>query len=76
MRSTIWIGGLVALVLPFAVANAQEAPDDDDDDVRHVGKVHNRLRAAEAREQYFLEQPFDDAARRYARACADSDRDR
>lgn len=69
MRSTIWIGGLVALVLPFAAAYAQEAADDDDDDgVRHVGKIHNRLRAAEAREQYFLEQPFDDAARRYARA--------
>ncbi len=68
MRSTIWIGGLVALVLPLAAAHAQAVADDDDDDIRHVGKVHNRLRAAEAREQYFLEQPFDDAARRYAKA--------
>lgn len=69
MRSTFWIGGLVALVLPFAAAHAQQAADGDDDDgVRHVGKIHNRLRAAEAREQYFLEQPFDDAARRYAKA--------
>ena len=69
MRSTFWIGGLVALVLPFAAANAQQVADDDDDDgVRHVGKIHNRLRAAEARQQYFLEQPFDDASRRYALA--------
>ena len=68
MRSTIWIGGLFALVLPLAAAHAQAIADDDDDDIRHVGKVHNRLRAAEAREQYFLEQPFDDAARRYAKA--------
>ncbi len=69
MRSTIWIGGLLALFLPGAAAFAQEvAAADDDDDVRHVGKIHNRLRAAEAREKYFLEQPFDDASRRYARA--------
>lgn len=68
MRSTLWIGGLAALVLPIAAADAQQAAGDDDDGVRHVGKVHNRLRAAEAREQYFLEQPFDDASRRYAQA--------
>ena len=71
MRSTVWVGGLVALFLPLA-AEAQEAADvqeaADRDGVRHVGKVHNRLRAAEARQQYFLEQPFDDASRRYARA--------
>ena len=65
MRSTFWIGGLVALVLPFAAADAQEVSGDG---VRHIGKVHSRLRAAEAREQYFLEQPFDDASRRYAQA--------
>ena len=68
MRSTIWVGGLVALFLPFAAADAQEVAVDDDDDVRHVGRIHNRLRAAEAREKYFLEQPFDNASRRYAKA--------
>lgn len=67
MRSTCWIAGLIALVVPIAAASAQDASADDDG-VRHVGKVHNRLRAAEAREQYFLEQPFDDASRRYAQA--------
>jgi len=66
MRSTAWIGGLAALVFPFAQADAQETADADG--VRHVGKVHNRMRAAEVREQYFLDQEFDDAARRYARA--------
>ena len=65
MRSTVWVGGLAALLWPVA-AGAQEASGRDG--VRHVGKVHNRLRAAEAREQYFLEQPFDDASRRYAEA--------
>ncbi len=69
MRSTIWIGALLALFLPGAAAFAQEvAAADDDDDVRHVGRIHNRLRAAEAREKYFLEQPFDNASRRYAKA--------
>lgn len=66
MRSTAWIGGLAALILPLAEADAQEAAGADG--VRHVGKVHNRMRAAEAREQYFLDQEFDDAARRYALA--------
>ena len=65
MRSTAWVGGLAALFLPLT-AEAQQAADRDG--VRHVGKIHNRLRAAEAREQYFLEQPFDDASRRYAQA--------
>ncbi|WP_422010558.1 carbohydrate porin [Reyranella sp.] len=69
MRSTVWIGALLALFLPEAAAFAQEvAAADDDDDVRHVGRIHNRLRAAEAREKYFLEQPFDNASRRYAKA--------
>lgn len=69
MRSTIWTGALIALFLPGAAAFAQEvAAADDDDDVRHVGRIHNRLRAAEAREKYFLEQPFDNASRRYAKA--------
>lgn len=65
MRSSVWFCGLAVLFLPLA-AEAQQAPDRDG--VRHVGKIHNRLRAAEAREQYFLEQPFDDASRRYALA--------
>lgn len=64
MRSTAWIGGLAALVLPLAEADAQETAGADG--VRHVGKVHNRMRSAEAREQYFLDQEFDDASRRYA----------
>ncbi|NQW51517.1 MAG: carbohydrate porin [Rhodospirillales bacterium] len=72
MRSTVWIGGLVALLLPLAEAGAQEVADAqkaaDGDGVRHVGKVHNRLRAAEVREQFFLDQEFDDASRRYALA--------
>ena len=65
MRWTAWVGGLAALLLPLA-AGAQQAAGGDS--VRHVGKIHNRLRAAEARQQYFLEQPFDDASRRYAEA--------
>lgn len=66
MRSTVWVGGLAALFLPFAAVEAQESSDSDG--VRHVGKIHNRLRAAEARQEYFLDQEFDDASRRYARA--------
>jgi len=66
MRSTAWIGGLAALILPLAEAAAQQTADADG--VRHVGKVHNRMRSAEVREQYFLDQEFDDAARRYALA--------
>lgn len=66
MRSTVWLGGLAAVFLPFAAVEAQEPTGSDA--VRHVGQVHNRLRATEAREQYFLEQPFDDASRRYAQA--------
>ena len=62
MRSTAWIGGLAALILPLAEAAAQQTADADG--VRHVGKVHNRMRSAEVREQYFLDQEFDDAARR------------
>ena len=66
MRSTVWFGGLAAVFLPFAAVEAQEPTGNDG--VRHVGTVHNRLRAAEARQQYFLDQEFDDAARRYALA--------
>ena len=75
MRSTAaWIGGLAALFFPFAEARAQAQDQrqlqeaNNPDETRHVGKVHNRVRAAEAREQYFLDQEFDDAARRYALA--------
>jgi carbohydrate-selective porin OprB len=66
MRSTVWVGGLTALLLPFGAVEAQETTGSDG--VRHVGKVHNRLRAAEVRQQYFLDQEFDNASRRYALA--------
>lgn len=72
MRSTVWIGGLVALLFPFAEVRAQAEAEEqvayNPDGTRHVGKIHNRVRAAEAREQYFLDQEFDNASRRYALA--------
>lgn len=72
MRSRAWIGGLAALFIPFAGAQAQDQSQvqiqEANPDSRHVGRVHNRVRAAEVREQYFLDQEFDDASRRYALA--------
>lgn len=72
MRSRAWIGGLAALFIPFAGAQAQDQSQvqiqEANPDSRHVGRVHNRVRAAEVREQYFLDQEFDDASRRYAMA--------
>ncbi len=76
MAPRAWIGGLAALILPFAEeARGQDADQTqsvaaypDPAGPRNVGRIHNRMRAAEAREEYFLDQDFDDASRRYALA--------
>lgn len=68
MRFSSWCGGLIALSLSPWLATAALAQQQDEPGVRHIGKVHDRLRAAKEREQRSLVQDIEDADKRYSAA--------
>lgn len=68
MRFSFWCSGLIALSLASWPAEGARAQQQDEAEVRHVGKVHDRLRAARDREQQSLVRDVEDADKRYSRA--------
>ena len=57
---------LAALLATSAPAAAQQ--DAAESGMRHVGKIHDRLRAAKQREAVSLTREFDEAGQRYTAA--------
>ena len=66
MRRRLSCGWIVALLLAGAPAAAQQ--DAAEPGMKHVGKIHDRLRAAKQREAVSLTREFDEAGLRYTAA--------